>query len=255
MCPLGVSPSRECGGRFLLGRPDAARRRLEVLAIPTGPCLLPLVRCQSSSPDMSAANRALITVGAPIQRLMLRTGRGTLRLLWCFGYATVIRAVATFLRIASAEAVYLRGSFANGEPIYGLSDVDLVAVVGADRRRDTDQVRLRGRVGRFYAGTPAARGVVEVTVLTEPELQEACSTLVARCGTTTGLGPTAVSDSTARTAGGAMSAGATCLPLCLEAHPPTAGSGAGWSFSSFGSTRSAPAPIRQTRAPPTSARR
>jgi len=122
---------------------------------------------------MSAANRALIAVGAPVQRLMLRTGRGMLGGLWRLGYAAAIHAAAALLRLASAEAVYLRGSFANSEPIYGLSDVDLVAIVAAGRR-DSDRVRLRGRVGRFYAGAPAARGVVEVTVMTESELQEVC---------------------------------------------------------------------------------
>jgi hypothetical protein len=101
---------------------------------------------------------------------MLRTGRGPLRAVWRVAYAGLIRVVATLLRAASADAVYVRGGFAAGEPVYGLSDVDLVAVV--DSRAACE--RLRHRVRRCYRLFPAARPVVELAVLAGDELERVC---------------------------------------------------------------------------------
>jgi hypothetical protein len=101
---------------------------------------------------------------------MLRTGTGPLRGLWGVAYAALIRVGATLLRLASADAVYLRGGFASGEPVYGLSDVDLIAVVGSPAACE----RLRRRVRRCYEAVPAARPVVEVVVLGGDELEHAC---------------------------------------------------------------------------------
>jgi hypothetical protein len=101
---------------------------------------------------------------------MLRTGGGPLRPVWRLAYAGLIRVVAALLRLASADAVYLRGGFASGEPVYGLSDVDLVTLVRSGARCE----RLRRRVRRLYDALPAARPVVEVAVLASDELESAC---------------------------------------------------------------------------------
>jgi hypothetical protein len=116
-------------------------------------------------------DRALMAGGWVARRLMLRTAEGRFRVVWRALYAALISGTAGALRAASAEAVYVRGSFARGEPIYGLSDVDLIAIVGGDR---ADARRLRSAVRRFYERVPTARHVVDVTVLAADELAEMC---------------------------------------------------------------------------------
>jgi predicted nucleotidyltransferase len=66
------------------------------------------------------------------QLLMLRTGRSPLGVVWRGLYALLTGALAWLLRRGHPErSVYVAGSFASGEPIYGLSDLDLTVVVPA----------------------------------------------------------------------------------------------------------------------------
>lgn len=63
------------------------------------------------------------------QRLVLRTGRGPLRGLWSLLYELVIRGVAAYLiRADNRVAVYVKGTLAIDEPLYGLSDIDMIVV-------------------------------------------------------------------------------------------------------------------------------
>jgi hypothetical protein len=60
---------------------------------------------------------------------VLRTARSPLRPLWAALYELTARGVALIVAPRrSRTSVYLTGSLAFGEPIYGLSDIDLVAV-------------------------------------------------------------------------------------------------------------------------------
>ena len=105
---------------------------------------------------------------------MIRTGRGPLRPVWRFTYATLIHALARVLRIASADAVYVRGSFASGEPIYGLSDLDLIAVTRRDSVSDAPRSqRLRQRIARVYDSLPVVKDAVELSVFEVGELERA----------------------------------------------------------------------------------
>jgi predicted nucleotidyltransferase len=104
---------------------------------------------------------------------MLRTGEGPLRPLWALFYEGLIRGTALGLRAGSpVSAVYVRGSFGLGTPVYGLSDADLVVVVETDPERPGENSRrLRERVRRLQRMLPSLRFVVEITVFEEHELE------------------------------------------------------------------------------------
>ena len=125
---------------------------------------------------LAALNRAVILVGVLGRRAMLRTGAGRLAALWRTAYEALILGLAALLRIAVVDAVYVRGSFATGEPVYGLSDLDMIAVVKRDGAgTGADRLRLREFLGRFYEAVPDAKPVVELTVLTDYELEQVCT--------------------------------------------------------------------------------
>lgn len=64
-----------------------------------------------------------------LRSVMLRTARSPLRPLWSGLYGAVARGVAVIVAPRRTRAsVYLTGSLAGGEPVYGVSDIDLVAV-------------------------------------------------------------------------------------------------------------------------------
>ncbi len=110
-----------------------------------------------------------------VRWLMLRTGEGPLRPVWKLLYNALIRTAALVLRTGlPVETVYVRGSFAVGEPVYGFSDVDLVVVVERDPAQPGENGRrVRSRVRRAYQLVPSLRYVIEVTVFEEPELEDA----------------------------------------------------------------------------------
>lgn len=89
------------------------------------------------------------------QRVMLRTERGPLRPVWAAAYELSARAVATYLRRdAPSSTFYVRGSMGERDVVYGLSDIDMIAVTPSEpgapgTRRDTLRSRwhvLRRRV-------------------------------------------------------------------------------------------------------------
>jgi hypothetical protein len=62
---------------------------------------------------------------------MLRTGQSPFRFIWAALYATAMRATAVYLRRGLEKTtVSVGGSFATADPVYGLSDIDLVIVLG-----------------------------------------------------------------------------------------------------------------------------
>ncbi|MDQ5821670.1 MAG: hypothetical protein M3540_09530 [Actinomycetota bacterium] len=104
-------------------------------------------------------------------RVALRTERGSLRPLWRLSYAVALRAMTRLLRSSSADTVYLRGSVAEGDHVYGLSDLDLYAVV-------TDRARIERRVRRFARVSPTLARFAHSSVYDAAELLDAVSTTV-----------------------------------------------------------------------------
>ena len=69
-------------------------------------------------------------------RLMLRSANTPLSAVWALAYWSVIRAAVAWVRRQYRDAsIYVKGSFASREEVYGISDVDLVVVLPADRTR------------------------------------------------------------------------------------------------------------------------
>ena len=106
-----------------------------------------------------------------LQELVLRTGAGPLRPFWEACYGALARAIAAFLRRADADVtVYLGGSFGQGEPVVGLSDLDVIAVSA----RDADAVRRRWRA--LTRRVPLlGRVAADVFVYGEDELRRAAA--------------------------------------------------------------------------------
>ena len=68
-----------------------------------------------------------------LARLMLRTSNTPLSAVWALAYWSVMRSAVAILRRQYREAsIYLKGSFASREEVYGISDVDLVVVLAVD---------------------------------------------------------------------------------------------------------------------------
>ena len=71
-----------------------------------------------------------------LARFMLRTANTPLSAVWTLAYWSVIRAAVACVRRQYREAsIYLKGSFASREEVYGISDVDLVVVLPRDGTR------------------------------------------------------------------------------------------------------------------------
>lgn len=64
-----------------------------------------------------------------LQLAAIRSSGGPLRYVWAASYDLLIRLLAGYLRRGSSASVYLKGSFGRGEPVFGLSDIGLIAVV------------------------------------------------------------------------------------------------------------------------------
>jgi hypothetical protein len=87
---------------------------------------------------MSKPRPSGLSAGRAVQRLILRTERTPLRVLWSLLYRGMVAAVVGVLRLADpGAAVYLKGGTGLDEPVFGGSDVDIIAVVaaGSDMRK------------------------------------------------------------------------------------------------------------------------
>src|SRR3954447_5269451 len=106
-----------------------------------------------------------------LQEVVLRTGTGPLRPVWKACYTALERVIRLCLRHADPGAsVYLGGSFGFGEPVYGLSDLDVIAVSA----HDPEAIRLRWR--RLAERVPPlARLTRDVFVYGEEELRRAAA--------------------------------------------------------------------------------
>ncbi len=119
-------------------------------------------------------------VAGHVAGLMLRTERGALRSLWRLLYGGLVWALVRYLRLGGQEpTVFARGSFGAGEPVYGLSDVDLVVVVadGADGTGKARE-RMEARLRRLWRVTPGASRLFAVKVYEDTELLDAVDATV-----------------------------------------------------------------------------
>src|SRR5436190_1020442 len=111
-----------------------------------------------------------------IQRLMVRTQGGPLRPVWAALYTAVMHLVAAYLCYGhKGAAVYVCRSLAIDEPIYGVSDIDLVVVIpGAKDRNGTESERHRSRWRHLCRLVPPLRDLLpDVAFYEEAELREA----------------------------------------------------------------------------------
>ena len=105
---------------------------------------------------------------------MLRTQQSSLRPIWSLTHMALTRAVAAYLRRGYSASAYLRGSFAFGEPVFGLSDVDLVLVAAGDPTRPGEaRNAIRRRWQRLSQRLPSLAGLISVATYEEAELLNA----------------------------------------------------------------------------------
>ena len=108
-----------------------------------------------------------------VQRLMLRTSQTPLRGVWSFAHGLAIRGVARTLALASNGSVYVKGSFGYGDPVYGVSDIDLVVVVPSGDVRAASTVKRRW--GRLIKLFPPLRELFHLFIYDSASLRDALS--------------------------------------------------------------------------------
>jgi hypothetical protein len=115
---------------------------------------------------------------------MQRTGRGPPRLVWSLAYELCLRGVAALLRRECGASVYLTGTFAQDQPVFGVSDVDLVVIAPATAQPpERARIRLRERWLGLCRKAPVLSFVVtEVCAYDEKEFRAAASSSCLTCG-------------------------------------------------------------------------
>jgi hypothetical protein len=111
-----------------------------------------------------------------LQRVIVRTQRGPLRPVWAALYAVIMRAVAAYLCHGQrGAAAYVARTLAIDEPVYGVSDIDLIVVVPGDRLREEQRKRLRRRWQRLCRAVPFLGELLlpDVAFYEDAELREA----------------------------------------------------------------------------------
>jgi hypothetical protein len=155
--------------------------------------------------------------------LMLRTSRGPFRVVWALAHSAVMHGVAAHIRRMHARAtVFVKGSFAAGDPVYGLSDVDLVVVVpGEAERPGLERERVRERWDGLCRRWPFFRQLVQHFGIYEQDDFEKSTSSCLTYGLTAheGAGPNR-----------AAVLGARPLPdeMCLQVHPGLPGPAREW---------------------------
>jgi hypothetical protein len=127
-----------------------------------------------------------------------------MRPVWSLSYEVCVRAVAALLRRHCDASVYVTGTFAQDEPVFGMSDLDLVAVAPAAGELPGS---ARRRLGERWLGlcrrVPLlSLAVTEVFAYEEAELRAAVSSTCltygvdsrSRAGATSFFGPDRLAD-------------------------------------------------------------
>lgn len=91
-----------------------------------------------------------------VRDLMLRTEQSAiLRPLWTCSHELFLRGVARALRGRERAGVYVKGTFAWGEPVFGISDIDLIVVVAEPSgRSDGSRARVKENCRRLCRRFP-----------------------------------------------------------------------------------------------------
>ncbi len=113
-----------------------------------------------------------------LRAVVLRTAQSRLRPLWRLLHAGVLHTAAVLVRWRRrGTAVYVKGSFAVDEPVYGVSDIDMIVVVPDHRARPGEnRLQLRRRWERLCRATPLLRHLVQhFWIYEESELREVAS--------------------------------------------------------------------------------
>jgi hypothetical protein len=110
--------------------------------------------------------------------LLIRCNRSPLRPVLAAGSELFIRLVAYYLGRGLTAAVYVRGSFGRDEPVFGLSDIDLIAVTRGDGRvggQDPSGL-VTSRWQQLQHRLPLLSRLVDVVCYSEPDLVKLTST-------------------------------------------------------------------------------
>ncbi len=97
---------------------------------------------------MSGDTRRMTVALAPrIADFMLRTSRSVLRPVWAMAHHGAMHAVAAYVRLGERGAsVYVKGTFASGDALFGVSDIDLITVARNRERARERWARLCRRI-------------------------------------------------------------------------------------------------------------
>jgi hypothetical protein len=112
-------------------------------------------------------------LGRALQRHAIRTGSGPLRPVWAATHRCVIWAVAKWVSADLRDSrTYLKGGFGFGEPVYGLSDVDMIIVIDGDPRSPgKTRGRLLERWRRLTVRFPTLTDLFQLWVYEEADLR------------------------------------------------------------------------------------
>jgi predicted nucleotidyltransferase len=112
------------------------------------------------------------------QRVLLRTDQTPMRALWRGAHEVAIRLVAASLARRSRASVFVKGSFGFGDPVYGVSDIDLVVVVPSadERAADAQSVaHVKRRWRRIVGLFPPLNELFHIFVYDSRSLRDAAS--------------------------------------------------------------------------------
>jgi hypothetical protein len=129
-------------------------------------------------------------VGLCARRFMLRTQAGNLRPVWRLCYELLLKSLAGWLRRDVDAAVYVGGTFGHGDPVYGVSDIDLIVVAPNDRNEPgRNRLRVKERWSKLSTRIRPATWVISAVCTYEEREFDA---VVASTCFTYGIGPDAV---------------------------------------------------------------
>lgn len=163
---------------------------------------------------------------AAVQALMLRTAHGPLAALWRALHELALRGAAEWLRRAApGSTAFASGSFGEGTPLYGVSDMDLVVLAPDADGRARARVRERWQAG--CQRVPLLPQLIELAVLERSELGRAASATAFTYGLDEGcpdapayLGPDAIAEPGLLEGTGIYGATSTWRPLGRTAALP-----------------------------------
>jgi predicted nucleotidyltransferase len=140
--------------------------------LPEPPSELPVQRRARPAPVSGDGTPRTGRAVLALHSFMVRTERGALRPLWSALYRGVGRlAAAALLWRRPGGSAYLSGSLAAGNPVYGVSDIDVAVVLPPEHSGDSLRRAWSSLCRRF----PLLDGIFYVSVYEEEELRKAAA--------------------------------------------------------------------------------